>query len=107
MNVQCVVASHRFQPSHLGEALEFLKRIRSELRTVRLVRVYRDRLRVLDVNGDSFEVEGVGYADAEIVDLLNAVRAAFKRETIHAPTSDDYKEFKAGRRYAWAADRVM
>lgn len=107
MNAQCVVASHRFQPSHLDEALEFLKRIRSELRTVRLVRVYRDRLRVLDVNGDSFEVAGVGYADAEIVELLNAVRAAFKRETIHAPTSDDYKEFQAGRRYAWAADRVM
>ena len=107
MNADRVVASHRFQADRLAEALEFLKRIRSELRTVRLVRVYRNCLRVVDVNGDSFEVEGVGYPDAEIVELLDAVRAAFKRETIHAPTNDEYKEFKAGRRYAWAADRVM
>ena len=107
MSAGRVVASHRYQPGRLDEALEFLKRIRSELRMVRLTRVHTDRVEILDVNGDWFEVEGVGYADAEVVEILTAVNAAFKRESIHRPTNEPYKEFKAGRRYAWAADRVM
>ena len=32
---------------------------------------------------------------------------AYKRELIHDETDQPYKEFKTGRRYAWAADRVM
>lgn len=102
-----MIASHRFEPGRLDEALEFLKRIRSELRMVRKTRAYRDRVQVLDVNGDWFEVAGVGYADAEVIEILKAVNAAFKRESIHLPIDDEYKEFNAGRRYAWAADRVM
>jgi hypothetical protein len=91
----------------VGAVLEFLKRIRSELRIVRKVRVYRDRVRIFDVNGDWFEVEGVGYPDPDVIPVLVAVNTAFNRETIHKPTTDDYKEFKTGRRYTWAADRVM
>lgn len=102
-----MIASHRFEPGRLDEALEFLKRIRSELRMVRKARVFRDRVQVVDVNGDWFEVEGVGYPNAEAVAILSAVNAAFKRESIHNPIDDEYKEFNAGRRYAWAADRVM
>ena len=107
MSAGRLIAGHRFEPGRLDEALEFLKRIRSELRMVRKTRVFRDRVQVLDVNGDWFEVEGVGYPDAEVVEILSAVNAAFKRESIHLPIDDEYKEFNAGRRYAWAADRVM
>lgn len=101
------LAHHDHSAGHVPETLEFLKRIRSELRTLRLARVWKDRLQVIDVNGDWFEVRGVGYGDADVVALLQAVNSAFNRQTIHDPTSDDYKEFKTGRRYAWAADRVM
>jgi hypothetical protein len=107
MSAGRVVASHRFEPGRLDEALEFLKRIRSELRIVRSARAYLDRVEILDVNGDWFEVQGVGYADPDVVPILTAVNAAFKRESIHAATNEPCKEFKAGRRYAWAADRVM
>jgi hypothetical protein len=107
MSTGQLLARHRFQHGELASALEFLKRIRSELRTVRKARVFEDRMQVIDVNGDWFEVEGVGYPDSDIVALLTAVNAAFKRESIHNPTNAEFKEFDAGRRYAWAADRVM
>ena len=84
-----------------------MKRTRSELRMLRKAYVYRDKVEVYDVNGDWFEVGGVGYPDADVVPVLDAVNTAFNRETIHNATEDEYKEFKTGRRYTWAADRVM
>ena len=97
----------RIEAGQVTEALEFLKRTRSELRMLRKTRVYRDKVQVFDVNGDWFEVSGVGYPDADVVPVLDAVNTAFNRETIHRPTEDEYKELKTGRRYTWAADRVM
>jgi len=101
------LAVHRYQPGHLAAALEFLKRTRSELRSLRHVNVWPDRFRVFDINGDCFEIAGLGYVDADIVPVLHAVNAAFKPETIHRPTNLPFKEFKTGRRHAWAEDRVM
>src|SRR5688572_1255652 len=102
-----VIASHVHQPSQLEATLEFLKRTRSELRMLRKVRVYRDHVHVIDINGDWFEILGVGYPDADVVPVLRAVNTAFNNETIHLDVSDAYKELNAGRRYPWAADRVM
>lgn len=100
-------AALHYSPGTLAEALEFLKRTRSELRSLRMVRVWSDRLQVFDVNLDYFEVSGVGYADADIVPLLEMVNTNFKPETIHAPVDSPYKEFLTGRRYPWAHDRVL
>lgn len=91
----------------LEATLEFLKRVRWELRELRKVRVYADRVHVLDINGDHFEIRGVGYPDADVVPVLRAVNAAFDPQTIHVPTAAAFKEFLTGRRYTWAADRVM
>jgi hypothetical protein len=101
------LAVHDFQTGALDPALEFLKRTRWELRQLRKVHVFRDRLLILDVNGDAFEIRGVGYPDADVVPLLRAVNTAFDPKTVHDPTGDDYKEFFTGRRHAWAEDRVM
>lgn len=101
------IASHTHAPGQLDASLDFLKRTRSELRMLRKVRVYRDHLHVVDINGDWFEILGVGYPDTDIEPLLRAVNASFNNETIHSDVSDEYKELNAGRRYAWAADRVM
>jgi hypothetical protein len=101
------LATHDFTPGGVDTAQEFLKRTRWELRTLRKVRVWTDRVQILDVNGDSFEVRGVGYQDADVVPLLRAVNAAFDPLTIHDPTTLDYKELLTGRRHPWAEDRVM
>lgn len=101
------LATHDHSSNNLPAALEFLKRTRWELRDLRMVRVWRDKLQILDVNRDYFEIRGVGYPDADIVPLLRAVNTAFDPATIHDPTDLEYKEFKTGRRHTWAEDRVM
>ena len=101
------LATHDYTPGGLDAAREFLKRTRAELRELRKVRLWKDKLRVIDVNKDSFEVRGIGYGDAEVVELLRMINAAFNPQTLHNPTDAEYKEFDTGRRYTWAHDRVM
>lgn len=101
------LATHAFTRQGLDDALEFLKRTRWELRTLRKALIWSDRMQVIDVNRDCFEITGVGYADAEIVPLLNAVNAAFDPQTVHEPPPGEFKEYDTGRRYPWAYDRVM
>ena len=101
------LATHDYTPGGLDAAFEFLKRTRSELRPLRRVRVWKDRLHIFDVNKDSFEVRGVGYADADLGPLLRMVNAAFDPQALPEPTDAEYKEFDTGRRHAWAEDRVM
>lgn len=87
--------------------LEFLKRTRWELRTLRKVHVFRDKFQVLDVNGDYFEVRGMGYPDPDIGMALQAINTAFDPRTIHDDSSQEFKEFNTGRRHTWVEDRVM
>lgn len=101
------LAVHEHVSGHLDTSLEFLKRTRWELRALRKVHLFKDRLHILDVNGDYFEIRGVGYPDAEIEPLLRAVNTAFDPKTLHDPTDAECKEFFTGRRHAWAEDRVM
>jgi len=101
------LATHDYAAAGLNAALEFLKRTRWELRELRQARVFRDRIQIVDVNKDYFEVRGVGYPDADVVPLLKAINTAFDPQTIHEPTAGDYKEFATGRRHTWAEDRVM
>src|SRR5262249_17663760 len=100
-------ATHDYTAGGLEAALAFLKRTRSELRTLRKARVWKDRLQVFDVNKDCFEVRGVGYGDADIVPLLRAANTAFDPQKVHEPTELEFKEFDTGRRHPWAEDRVM
>jgi hypothetical protein len=101
------LATHDYTPGGLDAALEFLKRTRSELRSLRHVRLWRDRFHIIDVNKDFFEIRGLGYPDPDIVPLLRAVNTAFNPETIHNPPPGEYKDYDTGRRHPWAEDRVM
>src|SRR5215475_7288311 len=98
------LAIHQFAPGSLEETLEFLKRTRAELRMLRKVRIWKDKLHIIDVNKDYFEIRGIGYADADIVPLLQNINTAFNPETLHQPIDADYKEFDTGRRHPWAED---
>lgn len=89
------------------DVLLFLKRTRDELRALRMVRVWRDRMAVFDVNGDFFEVNGLGYEHPFVVQALDSINTAYDKRRIHAPPDRPYKEFLTGRRYPWAQDRVM
>ena len=101
------LAIHDYTPGGLDAARDFLKRSRSELRMLRKVRLWRDKFQIIDVNKDYFEVRGVGYPDPDIVPLLRNINTAFNPQTVHEPTTAEYKEFDTGRRHPWAEDRVM
>jgi hypothetical protein len=101
------LATHDYTPGGLEAAREFVKRTRAELRMLRKARIWTNKLHIIDVNKDYFEVRGIGYADADIVPILLMINTAFNPQTIHEPTSLEYKEFDTGRRHPWAEDRVM
>ena len=101
------LAVHEYRPGELDQAMEFLKRTRSELRMLRMVRIGKDFLRIYDVNGDLFEIRDLGYPDADLIPLLQSINAVYNPNTIHEPTDAEYKEFKTGRCRPWAEDRVM
>ena len=101
------LAVHEYRQGGMDAALEFLERTRPELRLLRMVRLGKDFFRVFDVNGDSFEIRGLGYLDPAVIPLLDDVNAAYDPDTIHRPTDVEYKELKTGRRRPWAEDRVM
>jgi hypothetical protein len=101
------LAIYEYTPGGLDAAVAFVKRTRSELRSLRKVRLWKDRLHIIDVNKDYFEMRGLGYADADVVPLLRMINAAFNPQTLHEPTTAEYKEFDTGRRHPWAEDRVM
>ncbi len=102
-----IIATHDFDAANESAAHEFLKRARWDLRQLRKVHVHRDRVHVIDVNGDRLEVRGVGWPDEAVVTLLRLVNTAFNPESIHEPTEAEYKEYFTGRCRTWAQDRVM
>ena len=105
--MQQPVATHDFADGGLEAALAFFRRTRDELRALRKVRVSTESVRLFDVNGDYFELTGLGYQDADVVPVLQSFDTPFKPESLHKSIDAPYKEFDTGRRYPWAADRVM
>lgn len=101
------LATHEFADGGLEAAIVFFRRTRSELRTLRFVRVSTEWVQLFDINGDYFELRGLGFADPNVVPVLKSFDTPFSPESIHVPIAGPYKEFKTGRRYPWAADRVM
>jgi hypothetical protein len=101
------LATHDFANGGVDAAIAFFRRTRSELRTLRFVRVSTNWIRLFDINGDFFELRGLGYPDAEVIPVLRSFDTPFDAVRIHAPIDAEYKEFRTGRRYPWAADRVM
>lgn len=101
------LATFEYTPGALDAAREFIKRTRSELRSLRKVRLWKDRFQIIDVNKDCFEIRGLGYPDADIVPLLRMINTAFNPETLRNPIQAEYKEYDTGRRHPWAEDRVM
>ena len=101
------LATHDYSDGGVAAAIAFFQRTRAELRMLRMVRVSTDWVRLFDVNGDFFELRGLGYPDQDIVPVLRSFDTPFNPATIHEAIPAPYKEFKTGRRYPWAADRVM
>jgi hypothetical protein len=57
------LATHDFADGGLNAAILFFRRTREELRMLRMVRVSTQWVRLFDINGDYFELRGLGYSD--------------------------------------------
>ena len=101
------VATCQYDAGQLEDVLEFLKRTRAELKELHKVRVWPDRVEIYDVNGDRFDVLNIGYPDRDVAELLRSIGTSFKPDLIHEPIQREYKEFKTGRRFPWAEDRIL
>jgi hypothetical protein len=101
------IAVHEYEPGGLEAAATFLKRARNELRQLRKVRVAADGVRIFDVNNDVFEIRGLGYDNPDLIPLLTSIGTVFDPNTIHEPTTAEFKEFKTGRCRPWAEDRIL
>ena len=69
------LAVHEYRQGGMEAALEFLKRTRAELRMLRMVRLGKESFRVFDINGDSFEIRGLGYPDPAVIPLLEEINS--------------------------------
>lgn len=96
-----------YTPGMIDEVHAFIRQMRYRFRTQRMVRVWTDRVEVFDVNADAYEIRGLGYSQEDVVPVLDALNAVYRKDSIHEPTDRPYKEFKTGRRYTWANDRAM
>ena len=82
MSADAPLAAFEYESGNLDDVFEFLKRTRSELRTLRKVHVWTDRVQLFDVNGDYFEIAGIGYPDEDVVPLLKSLGTSFKPDFI-------------------------
>ena len=77
--------------------------VANELQGYNVERAQQQAAEIYDITTQVLQIA----SDEEITTLLDAVNTAYKRDRIHMETTDEYKEFKTGRRYCWAQDRVM
>ena len=101
------LATHEFTDGGLEAALAFLSPHAGRSLAPCGWSAFRRVGALFDINGEYFEPRGLGYPDADIAAVLNSFNTPFDPESIREPVEAEYKEFKTGRRYPWAADRVM
>ncbi|MCW8129718.1 MAG: hypothetical protein KIS92_05130 [Planctomycetota bacterium] len=97
------------QVKTFDEAWNVFKTAQDKLSTLSKAFVEEHRTAVADVNGKRLVFDGIGYAHAEIGQLLKAVGAPFNPQYVHHPPPEGMtaKEYRLSVRYPWAQDRVM
>ena len=87
----------------------FLRRQTTALRSLRRLKISREKTVVLDVNGDGIEFPGLTYGCPTLENLLRELGVIFTPKTLHNPdaTPGGVKEFRLSARHPWGEDRVM
>ena len=87
----------------------FLRLQMNALRSLRRLRISREKTVVLDVNGDGIEFPGLTYGCPTLENLLRELGVIFTPRTLHNPdaTPGGIKEFRLSARHPWGEDRVM
>ena len=99
--------AYRFDPAEPDAVRRVLLAQRRGFNTANRVRVERGRTSIIDINGDAFVVEGLGFGDAHLVELLDRLGAAFDAQSLRSLGRDEPtpREFALSRAWAWGAER--
>ncbi|GMV95787.1 MAG: hypothetical protein HRF43_06645 [Phycisphaerae bacterium] len=98
-----------YDPGRPDVVRAILRAQRQGFNTANRVRVEPHRTVILDINGDPFVVEGLGFGDDNLILLLEALGAAFHRRELRELSGDEKtppREFALSRVWAWGAERT-
>ena len=100
--------SYLYNPSRPDEVKQILVAQRRGYNTANRVRVERGRTSIIDINGDAFVIEGLGYGDENLIVLLERLGAAFSAPDLRRLGPDEAvaREFTLSRVWAWGAERT-
>jgi len=75
--------------------------------TANRARIESGRTSIIDINGDAFVIEGLGYGDENFIVLLQCLGASFHPKTLRelGPDEATVREFALGRAWAWGEER--
>lgn len=87
---------------------QIMRAQRKAYNTANRVIVSAQRTTILDINNDAFVVEGLGYGDDNLIELLQRIGAAFNAQALRQvpPDSPDTREYNLSRVWAWGAERT-
>jgi hypothetical protein len=100
--------TYAYDPNEPDVVRRILVAQRKGFNTANRVRIERGRTSIIDINGDSFVIEGLGYGDENLVVLLQNLGAAFSPPELRRLGPDEAvpREFTLSRVWAWGAERT-
>ena len=99
--------AYRYDSAEPDAVRRILLAQRRGFNTANRVRVEPGRTSIIDINGDAFVVEGLGFGDDRLVELLDRLGAAFDAQSLRNLGRDEPtpREFALSRVWAWGAER--
>jgi hypothetical protein len=101
--------SYRYDPAEPDVIRTILRAQRRGFNTANGVRIEPGRRTVIiDINKDEFVVEGLGYGDPNLIELLKHLGASFDPVELAKLSRDEpaTREFALSRAWAWGAERT-
>ena len=101
------VRVYRYRADEPDVIRRMLRAQRKGFNTANRVRVEARQTVIIDINKDEFVVEGLGFGDANLFPLLQALGAAFDpQELKQMGALSPPREFGLSRVWAWGAERT-
>ena len=98
----------KYDPAEPDVLRKILLAQRRGFNTANKARVEANRTTIIDINGDGFVVEGLGFGDENLIALLQRLGAAFDPQDLRKLTANDalaVREYALTRAWAWGAER--
>jgi len=98
---------YRYDPSEPDLVKKILRAQRRSFNTANKARIEPGRTIIYDINKDGFIIEGLSYGDANLLELLQGLGAAFDPVQLKSLGREESmpREYPLSRAWAWGAER--